>query len=279
MLSQLPPDLLRCVDDHCNGMSAVALRCASSYFAGALSRSSLHPRAHFLWRYWNIPFECAFTFWSVVGKGFLDEAQWMWGRRDAAPNAALLAGPTLGVQAATHGRLDMLAWLRSIGCTFGEEAVSAAARNGHVLTIAWLFDHGAVPSSAPFWSAARNGHVDALKALVAHGCHPRAESIEGACCGGHVLAIEYLDGLGVDWHPYATFAAAMQGHLHVLQWSIDHGHPLDLWTLKGSMARGRVAELDWIWARGTFSHHANYEYLTSDATPRAVEWLRGKRLT
>jgi hypothetical protein len=70
-------------------------------------------------------------------KGYASLLQWAWDRDRVCINRTMLLQ-----EAALHGRLDIIQWLRTKGCPWSASACSYAALNGHLEALKWMRANG-----------------------------------------------------------------------------------------------------------------------------------------
>jgi len=100
------------------------------------------------------------------------------------------------VQAALHGHLEVMKYLRQLGISWNERTCAMAAKNGHLELLKW-----ARANQCPWdaWTcayAAMNGHLELLKWARANQC---------------------------PWDEWTCALAATNGHLELLKWARSNG--------------------------------------------------------
>ncbi|CAM9164428.1 unnamed protein product [Chrysoparadoxa australica] len=129
-------------------------------------------------------------------------------------------------QAAKHGHIHILRWLRSFDdpCPWNEATCEAAAYGGHLDTLKWLRE---APDPCP-WNegtcalAARGGHLHILEWLKnsADSCPWGVRTCADAAQGGHVHVLEWLrqGPERCPWSERTCMFASLFGKLEALAW-------------------------------------------------------------
>ena len=81
-----------------------------------------------------------------------------------------ITGRNLCRDAAERGYLEILQWLRSIGCFWNSNTCSSAAQRGHLEVLQWARANGCDWASGTCSSAAGGGHLGVLQWARANGC-------------------------------------------------------------------------------------------------------------
>jgi hypothetical protein len=68
------------------------------------------------------------------------------------------------------GHLEVLKWLREIGCPWDEKTCSHAAEGGHLEVLKWLREIGCPWDEETLVSAITNDRYDVLRWALANGC-------------------------------------------------------------------------------------------------------------
>ena len=78
--------------------------------------------------------------------------------------------------AAFHGNLSVLQYLRSVNCEWDESTCAEAARTGHLHVLQWCHENGCPWTASTCSSAASSGHLHVLQWCHENGC-PWDESL------------------------------------------------------------------------------------------------------
>ena len=134
-------------------------------------------------------------------------------------------GPDLCGRAAGEGHMDVLQWLRSIGCQWCSRTCKSAAGNGHLAVLQWARANGCDWDSETCSAAAAGGHLQVLQWSRANGCDWDSSTCRSA-------AVREVTWRLLQWgrEPMVATgivstcsAAAAGGHLEVLQWARANG--------------------------------------------------------
>ena len=128
-------------------------------------------------------------------------------------------------RAAEGGHLEIIRWLRDIGCPWDDWVCTAATQNGHFDVLKCLRAYGC---SWDFWTcaaAAEIGRLDILEWLYYNGC-PLDECVfNSATEAGYFDIITWLREKRCPWDEYTCASAADKGHLEILKWLHENGCP------------------------------------------------------
>jgi hypothetical protein len=100
---------------------------------------------------------------AAIGKGHFNVLKWLYARQAFSMKVELCA------EAACAGQLDVLVWLREIGCPWDEDVTYFAAARNHLHVLHWAVSNGCPISPSVFYEVARHDHVDILKWGYASG--------------------------------------------------------------------------------------------------------------
>ncbi|ORZ39232.1 hypothetical protein BCR44DRAFT_1427479 [Catenaria anguillulae PL171] len=208
--------------------------------------------------------------------------EWIWNcglgeivfqHRLAHENHHWLAADTLGA----FPTLGREAWH-----TVEDNVLFHAIKSNNPSLLAWIDALQLMPSWSDQRSASRlvckTGNIQLAQWLNARywfvGCKQECLSL-----GAHSGSLEFMewmslapeDGWIADPSAGPTIAACRQGHVHVLNWLLDHGMCRDMDVLWESAfltasESGHVAVLDWLWSLYSFHFECNYDDI--DARPQ-----------
>jgi hypothetical protein len=130
---------------------------------------------------------------NLVHKGYLDvlkyissrsKYRWQWKNYYLCANAA------------AAGQLEVLKWLRSIGCFWSLWTSQCASEKGHLEVLQWAQSNGCAWNEYGCDAAARGGHLNVLEWSISNGCPFRKETcINEATKNNHHHIIEYINNL------------------------------------------------------------------------------------
>ncbi|AJF97763.1 ankyrin repeat protein [Pandoravirus inopinatum] len=136
---------------------------------------------------------------------------------------------SLSYVAASRGHIDVLAWLhnnkrQAWDVAHCSNAASAQSDSDENETLRWLIGVGCPYDAETVWKLAARGRLGTLQWL--HGIGNRGEPIvsDDAIGDGKPTNVHRIDVNRCMWHEVAR-AAASGGHLDVIQWAKDVGHP------------------------------------------------------
>jgi hypothetical protein len=153
------------------------------------------------------------------------------------------------------GRLDVLRWARSKGCEWDSRVYEAACELGDMKIIVWLEENKCPFEKTGFQAAADNGHLHVIQFLMP--LYPKE--------------FDRADDL--------PSRAAINGHLDVLEWTVDEGtgyvcDSIFLIAVQG----GNLDVLDYLWSLQL--PEAEFDERTTEAGAEAglpvLKWLRSK---
>jgi hypothetical protein len=173
--------------------------------------------------------------------------------------------------AASVGRLEVLQWAREEGCPWDASTCERALFMGRVESFEWALANGC-PYSADCWRyALARGSIIEIQSLRARGC----PWVDGTCIdlvrGGHTRALEWALANGCPRSgDYTCVCAAEGGHLGTLQWLRANGFVWDASTCTAAASKGHLTVLRWVRAHGcpwdgeTYASAARWAEKTGD---------------
>ena len=100
-------------------------------------------------------------------------------------------------KASQYGLLEILKYLRTNGCWFGDNSCKLAAANGHLDVLKYLHENGNYEwDKEECWCAAGNGHIKILQYLHENKCPWDLITCMKAAAGGHMESLQYLHDNG-----------------------------------------------------------------------------------
>lgn len=125
--------------------------------------------------------------------------------------------------AARGGHLEVLQWLRSIGCPWDSYTCSSAANGGHLDVLTWARENGCP------WNAStlcRAHHFELFKWAMVHECPRSEQAYYMAAQKGYLDILKWVDLSGPRGNA-ASVWAAKGGQIEVLKWGCDNGWEVD----------------------------------------------------
>jgi hypothetical protein len=188
----------------------------------------------------------------------------------------ILSGVT--AKAALQGRLEVLKWLHDTVCSLPAEHVyGPAARQGHLDVLKWARASGLGPfdNRKVLRNAIDGRHTHILRWL--HDEEALSWETIWACVVARAdfeTIMEIRKEQGV-WDASMPVAAAAHGRPEIAMWAIEHGCPWDD-RLCIVAARGNLALLEWLAARGNVCKVPAIDYAAHDGRLEIVKWLRAR---
>ena len=127
--------------------------------------------------------------------------------------------------AALRGHLEVLQWLRAIGCPWDEDTCKNAARAGHFEMLQWLRANGCPWDFMTCSSAAGEGHLDVLQWLRANGCPWGNDTCTFSAEGGHLEVLQWAHANGCPWDENTIGYATRNRHFQVVSLARANGAP------------------------------------------------------
>eukprot|EP00611_Tribonema_gayanum_P004498 TRINITY_DN136_c0_g1_i6.p1 TRINITY_DN136_c0_g1~~TRINITY_DN136_c0_g1_i6.p1 ORF type:complete len:298 (-),score=65.85 TRINITY_DN136_c0_g1_i6:90-983(-) len=156
--------------------------------------------------------------------------------------------------AAKHGRVDMLEWAHTGGCSVNPDIAFAAAAegaaHGHIAVLKWARANGAELTAYISSLAAITGHLACLQWLRAEGTDWNVSICAHAALGGHLAMLQWARASGAPWDAGTCAGAAHGGHLELLQWARLNRAPWDAHTCLDASRGGHLHVLKWAREQG-----------------------------
>jgi ankyrin repeat protein len=158
-------------------------------------------------------------------------------------------------KAASMGCIEVLKYIRSVGCVIGREVYSSAIYAGKLDVIKYLEsidirnnnDYILAAESGQFeifkhvytlghndlylfYRAVHGGNIDIVKFLYSQGCPWDEYACQIAASRGYFDILKYLHENGCLWNDDVTYGAAEKGNLKVLNYAVTHGCGININT-------------------------------------------------
>lgn len=204
----------------------------------------------------------------------LDVAKWLQVHTMPPTEDALLLD-----EAARHGDLEMMRWLRAKrGENVSYDGAMRAVNNGFLDAVKWLcqtFDF-LEPRDLCMDKAAGNGHLEMIKWLHPQSAWCTCQAMNRAARNGHLQVVKWLhehrrEGCSTDAMDYA----AANGHLEVVQWlHVNRSEGCTEFAMDNAAKNGFLAVVEWL-------HYNRFEGCTKRAMDdaaanghmRVLQWL------
>ncbi len=154
---------------------------------------------------------------------------------------------------AARGDLDTLRWLLEHNFPCGVQTFAAAASAGHLQIIHYLHQIGCTWTWDAYSNAARSGNVDLLKWMVTtnNALDIDANICQSAAVSGNVQMLEYcISTFDAKLNSIVADAAAVRGHLHLLDWLHEHAAPISDSICVLAAVSGHLEILKWAQQHG-----------------------------
>jgi hypothetical protein len=189
----------------------------------------------------------------------------------------IIHSPRLCRDAAYHGNLEMLKYLRDCGEEWNEETCIALAENGHFEGLKWVREQGCpwdeytlfhaayganfevlkwAWEQGGYWDestcsqVAKSGNLDMLKWVREHECPWDFRTCSSAADCGNLEMLRWAWEEGCPWNEDTCSLAAQNGNLEILKWARDHGCPWDEITCYKAAEHNHVEILNWAIVNG-----------------------------
>ena len=165
-------------------------------------------------------------------------------------------GPPWCCLAVRSHNLEMLTWLREIGCNWDIRTSNAAACQSDFELLRYVVEEGCPMNGATCASAASVGNLGYIMWLVERGCGWDVRVMEQAAKTDNMAILKWARAQGYPWEPSLCAIAARAGNLDLLQWLREEGCPWD--------RRTRLNAETWTRESGDVEV---YQYVTSNGCP------------
>jgi hypothetical protein len=203
--------------------------------------------------------------------------------------------------AAFYGDIEVLNWLRGVGCVFDSFSANFAAQAGHVAVLDWIEErfghmiHNFESSSEISASAAEHGCTAVLSWVLTNEYPIDVSVFDLAARHGHLDTLIWLhvhvrstelqeEGEYAAIQDCVCVEAARGGHLDVLQWILANGGSITLPVFGAAALGGNLRVLKWlvqhsdVFMPGGLQYGCAYENLCAKAAESGnvavLRWLR-----
>ncbi len=158
----------------------------------------------------------------------------------AKANRSIFNSVTSCTCAAKHGYLDILKWLRTIGCCWGPNTCAEAAKHGHLDVLIWASENRCDWNSFTCMYAAQNGHLNILIWAREHGCDWNIDVINGAIDFGHLEIIKWALSNGCECSINVCSRAVKKGNIEILKLLLESNCTKDKNICSFAVLNGRL---------------------------------------
>lgn len=171
-------------------------------------------------------------------------------------NYKITSGNSLCNTAALRGNLEMLKYLRSIGCPWSSKVCAEAARGSHLDMIKWVRENGGQWNQKCSNAAAGAGAIDILDYMKGQQHKFDIPTlVRIACVNGKIDVLKWIHRKGIDMtinHIPVSIAVA-NGHLDIVKWMYAKGFPenhlQDVTCMSDAIISGSVEMCKWLFGR------------------------------
>ena len=209
-------------------------------------------------------------------EGNLNSLKWLF-----ESNNLPIYNPEICEEAARGGRLEVIKWVRTWNCPYGN-AATVAARNGHREVLQWIVANGGSTTMETWLEACEAGQIDTFLWGQMRGMFTVDPSFCAAAAkGGRQRMLNLLtDELECAWGTNTTTNAAIYGHLNLLKHAIAHGCPKDLTPMLSYVvaSNGHLEVLKYLQSLGCRLHQAICARAAASGNIQLLTWLRDQSL-
>ena len=186
-------------------------------------------------------------------------------------------------EAARYDRLDIIKWLRQLGCCWDEGAIEAAIQNGHLEMLEYLKNIGCPGCPDMCKLAAESNQFEVLKWLHEQGYSLHPDILKSGIVHGNIIMLEWAVDKGLRLSSDLTLYAARQlgGDLLLnLKWLRDKRvtfhNDTAVELVKRANWNGNLEALKWlVYAMGYVLNKT--KCLSVASHPKVTEWLSTQR--
>ncbi len=184
---------------------------------------------------------------------------------------------------AVHGQLDLLKIAVDNGCLVNNKMCAHAASRGHLDIIKWAFDNGNNFNGIESDSAALYGHLDIVEYLwkiSKRGMknYFSTQTSSFAAMNGHLHILNWIqenDPILIEKDKQVFEVAAIYGHLNVIKWGYEHRFTFSKSVFVKAVEYGQLDIIIWALQNGckigNYAYRKAYSYGYLDV----MQWLEG----
>lgn len=160
--------------------------------------------------------------------------------------------------AAKKGQLQVLQWFYELGRNLPSDnypryryaCCDNAAEGGHLEVLKWLRSIGCRWNDTTFFWAVKCNHVDVVKYMLDNGFDIVDGAGNVAAKFGSLAILQLFHSLGYELTNSEINYAASGGHLDVIEWALNHGCHFTEHTSRDASANGQLTTLRRLFAKG-----------------------------
>ena len=144
------------------------------------------------------------------------------------------------------GNLEIMMWLRKVGCVWSEYTFQLAAECGNQTNMKWLKKIGCPWDRYTFHAAVENENLGSMIWLKENECPWDCETFEAAVVCGNLVNLKWLKENECPWDSDSFTAAARRGNLKHMKWLKENECPWDCETFYAAVERGNQENVEWL---------------------------------
>jgi hypothetical protein len=144
----------------------------------------------------------------------------------------------LCTDAARHGNLSALQYLRENEVPWDQHTSSTAAKFGHLHILQYLHTNHCPWDAQTCANAALYGHLEVLQYARRNDCPCDGWTCRNAAENGNLEVLQWAHENGCPWNSCTSSCAAFNGHLTMLQWAVANGCICDIMVCAYAAANG-----------------------------------------
>jgi hypothetical protein len=156
---------------------------------------------------------------EALKDGNLDKIKWL-GENDYIPKDGWgnSLNKTSVFDYVPNGNLEIMKYLKDIGCSFSDNTFSSVASTGNLKIMKWLKENGCFFGDRTFHSAASNGNLENMKWLKENGCSFSFGTFSMAVSYGDLETLNWLKENDCHFEQEAFSNAKLRGNLEIMKW-------------------------------------------------------------
>ena len=176
--------------------------------------------------------------------------------------------------AAQCGNLEIIQWLREVGCKWGIFTFQCAAACGNLKNMMWLKEKDCPWDSGTFQAAAQCGNFKNMRWLKANECPWGSGTFYVAAHRGDREQMMWLHTNGCPWDPTSFQAVAQRGDLEAMKWMKSKGCPWDARTFAWAAEFGKLENMKWLKANKCPWDCNTFQAAASHGSLETLIWLK-----
>ena len=198
-------------------------------------------------------------------------------RRDLLYYGKILGSPwgNSMPNAAALNDLDMVKFMRKIGCPMDSNTFEVMCFNGNIEAMKYLMQSGC-PTGRCVVYAASSANLEALTWLKDNGCRLEADGFAAACLTGSTEAILWFENNNCGWDERVTSHAAGSGNLAALKLVVGLGYKWGTETTKAAAGLENMDAFVWLREEGCPWGQSTCIQASRDGRLSTIVWARAR---